>query len=82
MSTLLIPAVLRSETGGAASIEVEGETVGLEELKTFLLGRDIAKFKLPERLVVVKQFPISAAGKILRRELRQIAASEVAAAPA
>ena len=42
----------------------------LDELKTFLLGCDIAKFKLPERLTVVNEFPISPAGKILRRELR------------
>jgi molybdopterin synthase sulfur carrier subunit len=34
MSTLLIPQVLRTETGGAGSVEVEGETVGqaIEEL--------------------------------------------------
>jgi molybdopterin synthase sulfur carrier subunit len=28
MSTLLIPQVLRTETGGAGSVEVQGETVG------------------------------------------------------
>ena len=77
-----MPDAVYGQKACAFLIPVEGETVGLEELKTFLLGRDIAKFKLPERLVVVKQFPISTAGKILRRELRQIAASEVAAAPA
>ncbi len=77
-----MPDAVYGQKACAFLIPVEGETVGLEELKTFLLGRNIAKFKLPERLVVVKQFPISAAGKILRRELRQIAASEVAAAPA
>ena len=67
------------EKACAFVIPVDGETVDLEEIKTFLLGRNIAKFKLPERLAVVQKFPISAAGKILRRELRQIAASEVAA---
>jgi 2,3-dihydroxybenzoate-AMP ligase len=46
------------------------------------LGRNIAKFKLPERLAVVQQFPISPAGKVLRRELRQVAASKVASAHA
>ena len=28
MTTLLIPSVLRTETGGAARVEVEGQTVG------------------------------------------------------
>jgi acyl-CoA synthetase (AMP-forming)/AMP-acid ligase II len=33
---------------------------------------------LPERLTVVNEFPISPAGKILRGELRQAAAGNVA----
>jgi len=44
----------------------------LEELTRFLLDRGIAKFKLPERLEIVESFPLSPAGKILRRELRRI----------
>ena len=35
-----------------------------EELKSFLLGRQIAKFKFPERLEIVSDFPLSPAGKI------------------
>ena len=54
------------------------QTVDLDEIKAFLLNRNIAKFKFPERVAVVEQFPISAAGKILRRELRKIAAGETA----
>ena len=70
------------EKACAFVIPVDGATIDLDEIKTFLLGRNIAKFKLPERLAVVQQFPISAAGKILRRELRQVAASKVASAHA
>jgi 2,3-dihydroxybenzoate-AMP ligase len=47
-----------------------GRVLGFEELVQFLRGREIARFKIPERLEVVKEFPISPAGKILRRELR------------
>ena len=36
----------------------------------FLQRQDIARFKLPERLEIVIEFPISPAGKLLRRELR------------
>jgi 2,3-dihydroxybenzoate-AMP ligase len=53
--------------------------LSFEELKSYLLERDIAKFKLPERLEIVPEFPISAAGKILRRELRDVIAQRIAA---
>ena len=51
----------------------------LEEVKIFLITRRIAKFKLPERLEIVAEFPTSAAGKILRRKLRQMIATTIAA---
>ena len=53
--------------------------LSFDELKSFLLGRDIAKFKLPERLEIVSDFPLSAAGKILRRSLRENIARRIAA---
>jgi 2,3-dihydroxybenzoate-AMP ligase len=77
-----MPDATFGEKACAFVIPVDGATIDLEEIKAFLLGRNIAKFKLPERLAVVQQFPISPAGKILRRELRQVAASKVAGAPA
>jgi len=64
------------EKACAFVIPAEGETVDLDEIKAFLLNRNIAKFKFPERVAVVERLPISAAGKILRRELRRIAAGE------
>jgi 2,3-dihydroxybenzoate-AMP ligase len=51
----------------------------LHEIKAFLLARQIAKFKLPERLEVVASFPTSPAGKILRRELRRMIEAKLAA---
>ena len=46
-------------------------SLSFEELKSFLLEQKIAKFKLPERLEILDEFPISPAGKILRRTLRE-----------
>jgi 2,3-dihydroxybenzoate-AMP ligase len=77
-----MPDATFGEKACAFVIPVEGATIDLDEIKTFLLGRNIAKFKLPERLAVMKEFPISPAGKILRRELRQFAASDAAGAHA
>jgi 2,3-dihydroxybenzoate-AMP ligase len=73
-----MPDATFGEKACAFVIPVEGQTVDLDEIKNFLLKRNIAKFKLPERLTVVNEFPISPAGKILRGELRQAAAGNVA----
>jgi 2,3-dihydroxybenzoate-AMP ligase len=53
------------------------DALALDGIKDFLIARQIAKFKLPERLEVVPSFPTSAAGKILRRELRRIIAEKI-----
>jgi 2,3-dihydroxybenzoate---[aryl-carrier protein] ligase len=67
------------EKACAFVILFDNSSLSFEELKTYLLGRDIAKFKLPERLEIVREFPISAAGKILRRELRDAITRRLAA---
>jgi 2,3-dihydroxybenzoate-AMP ligase len=41
----------------------------------FLLAQNIAKFKLSERSELFAEFPISGAGKILRRTLREVVVS-------
>lgn len=56
-----------------------GCTLGFSELQEFLLARGIARFKLPERLEVVGAFPLSPAGKVLRRELRAVIAARLEA---
>lgn len=55
-----------------------GAALDLAQLSKFLVEQRIAKFKLPERLEVLEQFPISPAGKILRRNLRERIADTLA----
>ena len=55
-----------------------GCSLGFEELTAFLQTRGIVRFKMPERLELVQEFPISPAGKILRRELRARIAAQLA----
>jgi len=73
-----MPDPVFGEKACAFVIPVAGATLDFDEMKTFLIGRDIAKFKLPERLKLVREFPLSPAGKILRRELRRIISDEIA----
>jgi 2,3-dihydroxybenzoate-AMP ligase len=75
-----MPDPVFGEKACAFIIPVEGATLDLDEMNRFLLGREIAKFKLPERLRLVREFPISPAGKVLRRELRRIVSDEIALA--
>ncbi len=65
-----MPDAAFGEKACAFAILRNGCTLTHEELVAFLKARDIARFKLPERLEIVNEFPISPAGKILRRELR------------
>jgi 2,3-dihydroxybenzoate-AMP ligase len=46
-----------------------GQTITFDEVVGFLMDKQIAKFKLPERLEVVEEFPLSNVGKILKRDL-------------
>jgi acyl-CoA synthetase len=48
-----------------------GASLTLEELTTFLKGREVSTESLPERLVVVDELPRSSGGKIAKGELRE-----------
>jgi 2,3-dihydroxybenzoate-AMP ligase len=50
-----------------------GKTVGLPELVEFLKGKEIAKFKLPERILICDDFPVSSFGKVSKKTLSELA---------
>jgi 2,3-dihydroxybenzoate-AMP ligase len=50
-----------------------------EELKAFLLGKEIAKFKLPERMEIMEDFPLSTFGKVSKKRLVEIVSAKIAA---
>ena len=56
-----------------------GVPLTFDELIDFLRAKKIASFKLPERLEVIAAFPVSPVGKILKRELRETIAANLAA---
>jgi 2,3-dihydroxybenzoate-AMP ligase len=74
-----MPDPVYGEKACAFVMLTSGGELTLDEIKSFLLTRRIAKFKLPERLEVVTSFPTSPAGKILRRELRRIIEAKLVA---
>ncbi|ABH00835.1 probable synthetase/ligase (plasmid) [Rhodococcus jostii RHA1] len=61
----------------AVVVPTAGTEVDLQELNSYLVGRGLAKYKLPERLEVFDEMPMTATGKIRKADLRrQIAGSD------
>ncbi len=56
-----------------------GKTLTLKELVAFLVDKEIARFKLPERLEIVTDFPVSTFGKVSKKVLVEHVAAKLAA---
>ena len=65
-----IPDRVMGEKACAYVLCKPGEFLSFDEMIDFLLSKKVAKYKLPERLEVVDQFPMSGDGqKIMKRKL-------------
>ncbi len=53
----------------ACVIPRAGHNLTLDELLSFLSGKEIARFKLPERLELMSDFPLSTFGKVSKKSL-------------
>jgi acyl-CoA synthetase (AMP-forming)/AMP-acid ligase II len=65
-----IPHDKWGETPMAAVVLRANTTAGAEELKAWINDRVAAKYQRVERVLIMDDFPRSAAGKTLKRELR------------
>jgi 2,3-dihydroxybenzoate-AMP ligase len=64
-----VPDPVLGERMCACVILRQGAALTLDELKPFLLEKEIAKFKLPERLEVMSEFPLSNIGKVSKKTI-------------
>src|SRR5438132_8149638 len=71
-----MPDPVLGERMCAFAILREGGTLTLAELVAFLTDRGLARFKLPERLELVDDFPLSKFGKVAKNVLSEIAAAQ------
>jgi 2,3-dihydroxybenzoate-AMP ligase len=55
-----------------------GKTLAFKELVSFLEGKEIAKFKLPERLELIDAFPVSTFGKVSKKALGEMISEKLA----
>ena len=66
-----MPDPILGERMCACVILRRGCTLTLEELVAFLAKEEIAKHKLPERLELMDDFPLSAFGKVSKKDLTE-----------
>jgi cyclohexanecarboxylate-CoA ligase len=58
----------------------EGATLTFEEMVNFLTKQGLSKRKIPERLEIIKEFPRTPSGKIIKAELRKDIAKKLGTA--
>jgi 2,3-dihydroxybenzoate-AMP ligase len=78
VTLVAMPDPLFGEKACAFVVPKAGETIGFDELIAFLRQQNIASFKLPERLEVVNELPLSPVGKIMKRQLREMITEKLA----
>jgi len=61
----------------ACVIPKRGRSLSLKELVEFLKAREIAKFKLPERLEILSDFPVSTFGKVSKKALVEMVTAKL-----
>jgi 2,3-dihydroxybenzoate-AMP ligase len=64
-----MPDPILGERMCAYVILQRGHSLDLSELVVFLMHQEIAKHKLPERLEIVEEFPLSPFGKVSKKDL-------------
>ena len=77
VTLVAMPDPVFGEKACAFVITRDGQGLEFGELIAFLRQQNIASFKLPERLEVVSEFPLSPVGKILKRALREAIAEKM-----
>jgi 2,3-dihydroxybenzoate-AMP ligase len=69
-AVVAMPDEVLGERACAYVILQPGRKLSLPELASYLEERRIARFKFPERLEIVTQFPATAVGKVSKKDLR------------
>lgn len=70
-AVIAMPDPVMGERTCAYVILKPGKELTLEGLSRFMLEKEIAKFKLPERLEGVEEFPLTNVGKVSKKDLRK-----------
>jgi cyclohexanecarboxylate-CoA ligase len=72
ISIVGLPDARTGELACAVIVPEPGQSPGLNDLRDFLNARNVAKFKIPERVELRASLPRNAAGKVLKNRLRDL----------
>ncbi|MFT5711546.1 MAG: 2,3-dihydroxybenzoate-AMP ligase [Halioglobus sp.] len=79
VACVAMPDPVMGEKMCACVVLIDGSALSFEDLSNYLLTQEIAKFKLPERLEIVGQFPLSTFGKVSKKDLVSMVEQKMAA---
>ena len=79
IACIAMPDPVLGEKMCACVIPVDGKTLDLGELIAHLDSYELARFKLPERLELMDDFPLSPFGKVSKKTLVEDIAAKLAA---
>jgi len=77
VACVAMPDAKLGEKMCACVIPHNGRTLTLGELVEFLHAKEIARFKLPERLELMSDFPLSTFGKVSKKSLVEMVSSKL-----
>jgi len=72
-----MPDAALGERMCACVVLKQGSSLDLSQLVSFLQSHEIARFKLPERLEVLADFPVSTFGKVSKKALGEMVAAKL-----
>ncbi len=78
VACVAMPDALLGERMCACVILGRGKALALDELVAFLGTKEIARFKLPERLEILREFPLSTFGKVSKKALVEMVSQKLA----
>jgi len=73
-AVVAMPDRILGERVCAFLVTRDGTSVAHDELNQFLVGRGLARFKLPERVELLAELPLTKVGKVDKKALRDLAA--------
>jgi 2,3-dihydroxybenzoate-AMP ligase len=79
VAVVAMPDPVLGERGCAYVVPKPGAALTFDELVAFLRARQIATYKLPERLELVDSFPLTSVGKVSKKDLREDVARKLQA---
>jgi 2,3-dihydroxybenzoate-AMP ligase len=69
VACVAMPDPVMGEKMCAYVVLLDGMDLSFDDLSDYLLAQEIAKFKLPERLEILAEFPLSTFGKVSKKDL-------------